>query len=151
MTILAFALIANWWKENSTIGWIIVIVLLAIVAFLAYRFVSVRGWLGRQVKTAAIKAVFEKVASGREPLPQGAREEVFRRAESRCENERCRYKGKPHIHHIDGNNSRNNLSNLVALCPNCHQSAHDGVLTESQLHNWVRRDYQRLKSKRSPA
>lgn len=24
------------------------------------------------------------------------------------------------LHHIDGNNSNNNLSNLILLCPNCH-------------------------------
>ena len=149
VAIIVFALIANWWKEHSTLGWIIVGILLVIVAFLAYRFASVRGWLGRQAKSVATKAVFEPVASGREPLPPNKREEVLKRARFRCENGRCNYKGQPHIHHIDGNNSHNNLSNLVALCPNCHRQAHDGVLTESQLYNWVRRDFQRLKSKRS--
>ena len=76
------------------------------------------------------------------------REEVLARASNRCENERCNYRGKPHIHHIDRNNSNNNLSNLVALCPNCHQKAEDGIFTESQLHNWVRRDNQRLQATR---
>jgi len=151
VAIIAFALVADWWKEHSTLGWIIVGLLLALVAFLAYRYASVRGWLWKQSKSAAKKAVFETVASGREPLPQDSRDEVLRRARNRCENERCNYKGKPHIHHIDGNNSHNNLSNLIGLCLNCHQSAHDGVLTESQLHNWVRRDFQRLKSRRSTA
>ena len=95
------------------------------------------------------KTVFESIASSREPLPQDTRKEVPRRARFRCEKESCGYKGKPHIHHIDSDNSHNNLSNLVALCPNCHQSAHDGKLTESQLHNWVRRDFKKLRSRRS--
>ena len=47
VAILVFALIADWWKGNGIFGWIIVTVLLIIVAFLAYRYGSVRGWLGR--------------------------------------------------------------------------------------------------------
>lgn len=33
------------------------------------------------------------------------------------------WNGKPlncELHHIDGNNSNNNLDNLIILCPNCH-------------------------------
>jgi hypothetical protein len=151
VAIIIFGIVADWWKTHSALGWTIVVVLVLIIAFLAYRYASVRGWLGSRVKSAADKIIFEKVASGREPLPVPQREEVLKRARNRCENERCNYKGQPHIHHIDGNNSHNNLSNLVALCPNCHQQAHDGILTESQLHNWVKRDFQRLKARRSPA
>ncbi len=151
IAIVIYALLADWWKENATLGWIILGILLAVLAFLLYRFASLRGWLRRQVKSVAQKAVFEEVASGREPLPQDKRNEVLKRASNRCENERCNQKVNPHIHHIDGNNSHNNLSNLIALCPNCHQKAHNGIFTESQLHNWVRRDFQRLKSRRATA
>ena len=147
--IVAFALLADWWEEHAVIGWTVVGILLAVLMFLAYRFASLRGWLGRQVKSAAKKAVFEEEASAREPLPQDKREEVLRRAHYRCENERCSYRGKPHIHHIDMNNSNNHLSNLIALCPNCHQKAHKGSFTATQLGNWVRRDLQRRRSRRT--
>jgi len=149
IAVVTYSLAADWWKENTTLGWIILGILLAVFAFLLYRFASLRGWLGRQVKGVAKKAVFEDVASAREPVPQDKRNEVLKRARYRCENERCIYKGKPHIHHIDMNNSHNHLSNLIALCPNCHQKAHGGVFTESQLLNWVRRDSQQLKSRRA--
>lgn len=149
IAVVVYALLADWWTENAILGWTILGTLLAVFAFLLYRFASLRGWLGRQVKSATEKAVFEDVASAREPLPQAKRNEVLKRARYHCENERCSYKGKPHIHHIDGNNSHNHPSNLIALCPNCHQKAHDGVFTESQLHNWLRRDLQRLKSRRA--
>jgi hypothetical protein len=146
---IAYALLASWWKQNPVLGWIILIVLLAVFAFLFYRFASVRGWLKTKSKSVVEKVVFEKVASEREPLPAEMRSEILQRALNRCENEGCKESVKPHIHHIDMNNSHNNLSNLIALCPNCHQKAHDGKYTETQLRNWVRRDYQRLKDRRA--
>jgi 5-methylcytosine-specific restriction endonuclease McrA len=149
IAIVIFAFIADWWKEHAVIGWIILGVVLVATGYIVYRYASVRGWIGRQVKDTVKKAVFEKVASEREPLSQREREEVLKRAQNRCENERCNYQGKPHIHHIDGNNQNNRLGNLIALSPNCHQKAHDGILTESQLINWVRRDYKRLQTRRA--
>ena len=146
--IFIYALLVDWWKQNVVLGSIILVILIAIGIFLLYRYATLRGWLGRQVKNTVSKVVFEKVASEREPLPIATREEVLERARSRCENEQCNYNGKPHIHHIDANNSHNNLGNLVALCPNCHQKAHEGILVESQLINWVRRDYKRLQYSR---
>ena len=147
--IFVYALLASWWKTHALLGWIILVVLLGVAGYVLYKYASLRGWLGRQAKDVVQKAVFEKVASGREPLSANERDEVLRRSQSRCENEQCNYQGKPHIHHIDGNNQHNNLGNLIALCPNCHQQAHDGIFTESQLINWVRRDYKRLRATRA--
>ena len=149
IAIIGYALLADWWKTNAILGWIILGVLLAVLAFLFYRSALLRGWLGHQAKSIAKSAVLEDVASVREPLPPGTRKEVPRRARNRCENEQCNQKVRPHIHHVDGNKSNNHLPNLIALCPNCHQKAHDGVFTESQLHNWVRRDLQRLRARRA--
>jgi predicted HNH restriction endonuclease len=36
------------------------------------------------------------------------------------------------IHHIDGNNSNNNLENLILLCANCHCLS-EGQITKSEL------------------
>ncbi len=147
--IIAYALLAEWWKENTILGWSILGILLVVAGFFVYRYASLRGWLGRQVKDTVQKAVFEEVATAREPLPKGMRDGVLKRARSGCENEKCNFKGRPHIHHIDANNSHNRLGNLIALCTNCHQKAHDGIFTESQLINWARRDYRRLQSSRA--
>ena len=149
VAIIAYALLLDWWKTHAVIGWIILGVLLAVVGFVLYKYASLRGWIGHQVKETVEKVVFEKVASDREPLPKDTRDEILKRAQSRCENESCDFQGRPHIHHIDGNNQHNNLGNLIALCPNCHQKAHDGIFTESQLINWVRRDYKRLQARRA--
>ena len=144
-----YTLIAMWWKEHAVLGWIILVVLLAVAGYVLYKYASLRGWLGRQAKDAVHKAVFEKVASDREPLSPYERDEVLKRSHNRCENERCHFQGKPHIHHIDMNNQNNNLNNLIALCPSCHQRAHDGKFTQTQLFLWARRDYKRLQARRS--
>lgn len=146
---VVYALLAEWWQQNAVLGWIILVILIAIGVFVLYRYASLRGWFGRQVKDTVQKVVFDKVASAREPLSQYERAAVLRRSQSRCENESCKYQGKPHIHHIDMNNSNNNLANLIALCPSCHQQAHDGKFTQSQLFNWARRDYKSLQARRT--
>lgn len=144
--IVVYALLAEWWKTHAVLGWVILGIVLIIAGYVVYKYASVRGWLGSQVKSTLEQVVFEKVASGREPLSPETRAEVMKRAQSKCENQQCTSpSARPHIHHIDGNNQHNSLSNLIALCPNDHQAAHDDKLTESQLINWVRRDYQRLK------
>ena len=75
--------------------------------------------------------------------------EVFSRSQRACENPDCHFKETIHIHHIDMNKNNNNLNNLIVLCLNCHQKAHHGTLTTSQLRNWVRANYYQLKQRRN--
>ncbi len=147
--IVVYALLASWWKEHAVLGWIILSVLLVLMVYVLYRYASLRGWLGHQVKNTIQKAISDEVASDREPLSSGQRDAILKRAKYRCENESCSYQGKPHIHHIDMNNQNNNLNNLIALCPSCHQKAHDGKFTQSQLFNWARRDFKKLQARRT--
>ncbi|MFH1382592.1 MAG: hypothetical protein ABIH70_06820, partial [Chloroflexota bacterium] len=91
--IIVYALLASWWKEHALLGWIILIVLLAVAGYVLYKYASLRGWLGRQVKDTVGGIVFEKVASDREPLSQGQREAILKRAQYKCENELCSYQG----------------------------------------------------------
>ena len=147
--IVVYALLADWWKTHAVLGWVILAITLAIAGYVFYRYASVRGWLGRQAKDVVQKVVFDKVASDREPLPQATRAEILKRAQNRCEYELCHNTGKPHIHHIDMDNSNNRLVNLIGLCPNCHQKAHDGKFSQSQLFNWARRDYKKLQARKS--
>jgi len=142
VALLAYALIAVWWKENPVLGWIIVGVIVAILAFSIYRFPAFRGLLFRTAKKAGESIVYGTEASGREPMPKYTRMKILQRARDRCENPDCRQDVRPHIHHIDGDNSNNNLSNLIALCPNCHTSAHHVVYSNSQLRVWVQRSWE---------
>ena len=142
--IVFYAFLADWWRTHAILGWTILVILIGGAGYVLYRYASVRGWLGRQVKDTLAKVVLEDVASEREPFTPFERDSVLKRAHYRCENESCNFQGKPHIHHIDMNNSNNNLRNLIALCPNCHQKAHDKTFSQSQLFNWARGDYKRL-------
>ena len=117
VAILAFALIADWWKENSTTGWIITGILLVILAFSLFRFSSFRGLFLKAVKTTGENIVYDTGAPKREPLPSKMRRDILQRARNRCENPDCKANTVPEIHHIDNNNSHNNPRNLIALCP----------------------------------
>jgi len=146
VALLAYALIADWWKEHAVLGWVILGIVVAILAFSIYRFPAFRGLLVRTAKTAGDRIIHEKpTASGREPLPPDLREHILQRAHYKCENPDCREHIKPEIHHIDGNNSNNSPRNLIALCPNCHGRAGDGVYSYSQLRNWVHRSWETYK------
>lgn len=148
VALLAYALIADWWKEHAVLGWTIVGIIIAILAFSIYRFQAFRRLLFRTAKKAGENIVYETEASGREPMPKYTRMRILQRARGRCENPDCRSDVRPHIHHIDGDNSNNNLRNLIALCPNCHTKAHHGVYSNSQLRNWVQRSWETSRRRR---
>jgi len=141
VALLAYALIADWWKEHSVLGWTIVAVLVAILVFSIYRFPAFRRWLFMGAKKAGQAVVYGTKASEREPISPENRSMILHRARYRCENPDCRQDVRPHIHHIDFDNSNNRLSNLIALCPNHHQQAHDSIFSFSQLRNWAKRTW----------
>lgn len=144
--VLAYAFIPGWWKEHTVLGWTIVGIVVAVLAFSIYRFPAFRRWLFGTAKKAGESLVYDETkASGREPLSPDLREHILKRAGYKCENPDCKEHVKPHIHHIDGDNSHNNPRNLIALCPNCHTRAHHGVYSNSQLRNWVRRSWETFK------
>jgi 5-methylcytosine-specific restriction endonuclease McrA len=62
--------------------------------------------------------------------------QVAFRSQGRCENEKCRLSlvGRTsHLHHKNGNSKDNRLDNLLLLCPNCHDKAHNGKLTRAEI------------------
>lgn len=148
VALLAYALIAGWWKEHAVLGWIITGCILAMLAFSIYRFPAFRRLLFRTAKKAGESIVYETKVSGREPVPEDKRNHILQRARYKCENPDCREDVRPHIHHIDGDNSNNNLKNLIALCPNCHTRAHHGVYSNSQLRVWAQRSWETFKRRR---
>ena len=148
VALLAYALISHWWKENPALGWTITIAVVAILALSIYRFPSFRRLLFRTAKTAGESMVYETAVSGREPMPQDTRMRIVQRAGNGCENPDCRSGVRPEVHHIDSDHNNHSLRNLIALCPNCHTKAHDGVYSPSQLRNWLRSSWETYKRKR---
>ena len=147
VSLLAYALIADWWKDNSALGWTVVGVVIALLAFSAYRFPSFRRWLFSTAKVASERMAYQAAATEREPMPRDTRMRVLQRARDRCEKPDCRSDVRPHVHHIDGDHSNNSLRNLIALCPNCHTKAHHGVYSPSQLRNWRQSSWETYKRK----
>ena len=149
VALLAYALIADWWKEHALLGWVIVGIVVALLAFSLCRFPAFRRlFIGTARKTGESLVYDGTKASVREPLDPDLREHIRQRAHYKCENPDCREHVKPVIHHIDGNNSHNSPRNLIALCPNCHQRAHDGDFAFSQLRVWVQRTWAIYKRRR---
>ncbi len=136
--IILLALVLDWWQEHAVIGWAIIGVIIAIFLFSLYRFPAFRGWVFKKGVSTSKKAVFTDEAPGREPIPQNLYNRVMQRADNRCQNPDCKYKGKPEVHHINRNNRDNRFWNLIALCPNCHTDAHRDKFSFSQLRNWNR-------------
>ncbi len=145
VTIIALALIINWWKENAIIAWVIFGLIIVGFGYSLYRFPSLRRFIFKTAKKTGENIVFQEEASSREPVPTRTRQNVLSRANNRCERQDCRQVAKPHIHHIDGNNRNNNYRNLIVLCPNCHSNAQNGEFTTSQLRNWVNFSWERYK------
>lgn len=138
VVLLAYALIADWWKEHSVLGWTIVGVAVAILAFSIYKFEGFRNWLFGTVKKAGQSLVYdEPKPSGREPLNRELREYILGRADNRCENPSCNKRVPLKIHHIDGNHNHNAAKNLIALCGTCHDLAEIRKYPPHQLKSWV--------------
>jgi len=148
-SLLAYALIADWWKEHAVLGWTIVGVAAATLAFCIYRFPAFRSLIFGTVKKAAKGVVYEPEgsmsASGRDALKPELREYVLGRADARCENLNCTRRVPLKIHHIDGNRNHNVPKNLIALCGTCHDLAEMGEYPPHQLKSWVWKSQQRRK------
>ena len=146
---LILVLVAGSWLDNWMAVWIVVALLGILLAFSGYRCIISRRSVWLLIKRIGHRMVFNNAPPSREPLPSRLRIGIMERANYLCENPDCGYRGKPVIHHINMNNSHNSVFNLIALCPNCHQEAHWGNLTCSQLRNWVNKDYRQLKLRQS--
>jgi len=136
--IIVLALLLDWWKEHAVIGWTIIGILVVLFGFSLYKFPTFRGWIFKKGAIVGKKVVYEEGAPGREQIPQNLYNKVMHRANYHCQNPDCKYRGKPQIHHINQDNSDNRFWNLIALCPNCHNDAHNGKLAHSQLRNFIR-------------
>jgi hypothetical protein len=66
----------------------------------------------------------ERPHAGKRPLvPQSIRAKVLVRSRGKCEMCGDNLENvTPNIHHKDGNPKNNEMTNLIALCPNCHSN-----------------------------
>jgi hypothetical protein len=83
-------------------------------------------------------------------IPNKIEEELYYRTDRKCP--LCKNKGH-HIHHIDGDNSNNNLDNLVLLCFKHHSEIEksgglEKKLTDSELKRFRDEWYERVKRRR---
>ena len=141
VALLAYALIADWWKEHTVLGWVVLGIAIALLAFFLIRKEKLRSFVLETLKKAGGRLVYQStepaMVSGREPLNPELREYILGRADNRCENPNCRKRVPLKIHHIDGNHNHNVAKNLIALCGACHDMAEIREYPPHQLRSWV--------------
>ena len=74
----------------------------------------------------------------RRTIDIGIKLQVLHEAGYKCSNPTCRTIITLDIHHLDyvSKGGDNNPSNLLALCPNCHQLHHKGHIPEASIRAW---------------
>ncbi|MDD3492892.1 MAG: HNH endonuclease signature motif containing protein [Candidatus Thermoplasmatota archaeon] len=82
-----------------------------------------------------------KKKTKRTPIPESIKKKALMRSGRYCQY--CRkdlYKNEltPTFHHIDGDASKHTLSNIIVLCPDCHDKADRGIITRDQLNYHLR-------------
>ena len=100
------------------------------------------AWITNRHEKQAENQVIDAGSNKRTPIPIDVQRQVIGRAKSRCQWEWCKRHGSLEIHHIDGKPSNHRLNNLIYLCPNHHQDAHDRRARTWQIHDWAKGKYQ---------
>ena len=141
LILIALVFIASYLVNNPVIGWTVLGLIIAItLIFIIFKFNSHAN--------SNQKIPSQYITQERVPIPPYKRSELYSRSLRRCENPVCHARGELQVHHVDMNHSNNNLYNLVVLCPNCHQEAHNGNITCTQIHNWINMDWYQLRQRR---
>jgi 5-methylcytosine-specific restriction endonuclease McrA len=147
IVLVAYALIADWWKEHVVLGWLIFGIVVAVLVFVLYRF---RERVFNGIRTAIDRLTHQTTEPPAlsEPefipipnLTQYERALFINRIGNRCENPTCRKTGDLHVHHIKPRRERgstNSVSNLLVLCPNCHGDANKSIPSRARQFEWAR-------------
>src|SRR5215470_10277210 len=71
-------------------------------------------------------------------VPVHVRQHVLHEAGFRCANPACRSVLTLDIHHMEyvSQEGKNEQSNLLPLCPNCHRLHHTGVIPLESVRAW---------------
>lgn len=158
VALLAYALIADWWKDHTVLGWVVLGVVVAVLASLLWRIQAFREWLVRIAKKAFGGLVYgngdeEEPSEGSKPRPPPSKPTpppdltpdekalFIDKIGNRCENPTCRRTGDLEVHHIRPRQKggTNSVWNLLALCRNCHGEANKGIPPRPRQFQWARR------------
>jgi hypothetical protein len=155
VALLAYALIADWWKGHATLGWVIFGVIVAVLAFSIYKSSKFRSFVFGTAKKAVKGVVYgngEEDSYARKPTPPPSKPTpppdltpnekalFINRIGNKCENPTCRRTGDLDIHHIRRRQEggTNSVWNLLALCRNCHGEANKGIPPRPRQFQWAR-------------
>ncbi len=150
VALLAYALVADWWKEHAVLGWAILGIVLALLGFSFYRFRKFRNWLFGKVRSASDRLIHEPEESAvastppRSAVPsltQNDRDLFIEFMGGKCEYPNCPERNALEIHHIrpreEGGN--NTVWNLLVLCPNHHTLAQKNIPPRSRQRLWAQK------------
>lgn len=78
------------------------------------------------------------MANRRQAVPFETKQQVLHEAGYRCSNPACRTILTLDVHHLDrvADDGLNEVSNLLALCPNCHSLHHRGHIPTTSIRAW---------------
>ncbi len=139
---LIYALLAQVFEKYGIIAWSLLGVFGALFIFGIVKSASFRRKVGDAAKRL-FKFTIELISSGgerkiRTKIPKHIKEEIMRRAGYRCQYPGCGVRENLEHHHIDGDPSNHNPSNLIVLCPNHHRKAQKGIYRREQLKAWAK-------------
>jgi len=155
VALVALVLIADWWKGHAVLGWVILGIVVAVLGFCLWRWPAFRAWLVTPVKTAIDglihqppKPIEPTLVPGPEsapeftpvrPLTQSDRDLFFEYIGHRCEKPNCRESNVHEIHHITPRQEggRNDVWNLIVLCPTHHKYADNNIPPKSRQRHWA--------------
>lgn len=104
-------------------------------------FAKLWDWVTTQHEKREGNQITTNAKPRRTPIPIDVQRQVIGRAKNRCQWEWCQIKGNLELHHMDGNPSNHKINNLIYLCPNHHQDAHDHKARIWQLRDWANSRY----------
>lgn len=130
---------ANWVLTIAILAIAVILSILGVILYFKYRPLGVKKAEEYKVEDNSVTVINKP---RRTPIPIDMQRQVIGRAKSRCQWEGCKRYGSLEIHHIDGQPSNHRLHNLVYLCPNHHQDAHDRRARTWQIRDWAKCKYQ---------
>jgi hypothetical protein len=155
VALVAYALIADWWKEHEVLGRVVVGVVVALLAVCLWRFPTFRARLVTPLKTA-IDGLIRQPPEPTEPTPARGPESVteftpvrpltqrdrdlfFEYIGHRCEKPNCRESNVHNIHHITPRQEggRHDVWDLIVLCPTHHEYADNKIPPRSRQRHWA--------------
>lgn len=136
----------QWMISNVWQSVLIIISLIAGFVLLIWKVPSFRHYMGGEFWTKLFDFIKPPSESKRDkrllegkyrtPIPSGVKRKVKDRAGDKCQV--CGRWGRD-IHHINGNPGDHKLSNLIFLCPTCHDEANRGRPSRNRLRDLAKR------------